>query len=85
MLGWVGLVGKDKKPIEYSAQNAELICTSSKQSLEIIVFIMDKAQEIRNSKANEIVDEVGKSSSTTSKETSNGAKKKQQKSIKSSA
>ncbi|WP_314341094.1 hypothetical protein [Acinetobacter guillouiae] len=85
LLGWVGLISKDKKPIEYSPLNAELICTSSKQSLEIIVFIMDKAQEIRNSKADEIVNEVGKSSSTTNKETSNGAKKKPQKSIKSSA
>lgn len=85
LLGWVGLVGRDKKPIEYSTQNAELICTSSKQSLEIIVFIMEKAKVIHDSKTEEIVDEVGKSSSTTNKETSNGAKKKPQKSTKSSA
>lgn len=85
LLGWVGLVGKDKKPIEYSAQNAELICTSSKQSLEIIVFIMEKAKVIHDFQKEEIVEEVGKSSSTTNKETSNGAKKKPQKSTKSSA
>jgi DNA replication protein DnaD len=69
----------------YSVQNAELICTSSKQSLEIIVFIMEKAKVIHDSKTEEIADEVGKSSSTTNKETSNGAKKKPQKSTKSSA
>jgi len=46
---------------------------------------MEKAKVIHDSKTEEIADEVGKSSSTTNKETSNGAKKKPQKSTKSSA
>lgn len=83
LLGWSGLIGKDKKPIEYSHQTSELICTSSKQSFDIIVFVLAKAKELRDQKNVVIEEEVGKSSSTTSKEASSGVKKKQPKSTRS--
>lgn len=74
--GWSGIETKDN-PFEYSPENAELLCTSTKNSNEIVLFAITKASELQRKAMQTVEDEVGKSLSTTSKETSSGRQKKQ--------
>lgn len=85
ILGWSGFEDKKtKQPIEYSQQNAELLCTSTKASLELVLFCLNKSKELRVEKNKTADEEVGKSLSTIDKETSNGHQKRQKKSTRSS-
>lgn len=84
ILGWIGMVDKDEKPFEYTAKNAELLCTSTKVSHEIVIFTLNKAKELQLEKHKVVNDEVGKSLSTTSNVTSSGSTKRRKKSTKSS-
>ncbi|MFW2077379.1 hypothetical protein ACG94X_06550 [Acinetobacter sp. ULE_I010] len=72
--GWNGIETKDN-PFEYSPKNAELLCTSTKYSNEIVVFAITKASELKRIAMKAVEDEVGKSLSTMSKETSSGRQK----------
>ncbi|MFT4020076.1 MAG: hypothetical protein QM666_01000 [Acinetobacter sp.] len=83
ILGWSGLNVKGK-PFEYTHQNAELLCTSSSTTHELVLFVLEKAKTLETERETAIEDEVGKSSSTTSKETSGGRLKKPKPSTKSS-
>ena len=81
--GWSGIETKAKQPFDYSAKNAELLCTSTKDSNEIVIFTITKASELQREAMQTVEDEVGKSSSTTTKEISSGQRKKQKTSTKS--
>lgn len=84
ILGFTGIEDTEGKPIEYSPQTAELLCTSTKSSLDIVIFCLNKAKQLRDEKNKTVAEEVGKSLNTTSKETSVGRPKKPKKSTKSS-
>ena len=83
--GWQGVEDSEGKQLEYSPKNAELLCSSSNESLALVVFCLNKAKQLQTDKHKTVEDEVGKSSSTTSNETSSGNTKRRKKSIKSSA
>ena len=84
ILGFTNVEDENGKLLEYSPQTAELLCTSTEESLELVVFCLNKAKQLRDEKYKTVAEEVGKSSSTTSKETSVGRPKKPKKSTKSS-
>lgn len=68
ILGWVGLDIEVNKPFEYSAKNAEILCTQTQESLELASFVIGKAFELEKERQVILAEEVGKSSSTSSTE-----------------
>ncbi|WOE32748.1 MULTISPECIES: hypothetical protein [unclassified Acinetobacter] len=78
ILDWEG-IEKDGQPFEYNHQNAELLCTSTEQSLDLINFCLSKAYLLHDEKNKTVADEVGKSSNTTNSEVSDGHQKKPKK------
>lgn len=84
ILGFTGIEDPEGKPIEYTPQTAELLCTSTEASLDLVVFCLNKAKQLRDEKNKTVAEEVGKSLSTLNKETSAGRPKKPKKSTKSS-
>ncbi|MFW1765918.1 hypothetical protein ACG9X2_10710 [Acinetobacter bereziniae] len=83
VLNWQGLEDEEGNIFEYSKQNAELLCTSTNESIELIVWILAEAQKIQVEANEEKAETLGKSSSSTSTKQRNGTSKKQEKSIKS--
>ncbi|WEV48097.1 hypothetical protein OZX61_07310 [Acinetobacter sp. ESL0695] len=68
LLGWTGIDAEPNKPFEYSAKNAEILCTQTQESLEIATFVINKAFELEKDYTTTLAEEVGKSSDSTSKE-----------------
>lgn len=66
--GWTGIDAKENEPLEYSAENAELLCTSTEQAHDIVSFVTSKAFELNKKRYATIAEEVGKSSTSTSTE-----------------
>lgn len=64
ILDWEGI--KDKDGIfKYSRQNAELLCTSTNESIELIVWILAEAQKIQDEADTEKAEILGKLLSST--------------------
>lgn len=80
LLGWTGIEVEQGKSLEYTQKNAELICTSSTESNQIVSFIVAKAFQLEEERASEAEDAVGKPLNITSTETTSGTKKKRAKS-----
>ncbi|ENV34555.1 hypothetical protein [Acinetobacter gerneri] len=83
ILNWQGIEDKDGGLFEYSKQNAELLCTSTKHSIEIVVWVIDQAQKIQTEADSKKAEILGKSSDSTNTEAKSGTPKKPRKSTKS--
>lgn len=68
LLGWTGIDSEPNKPFEYNAKNAEILCTQTQESLGIATFVINKAFDLEKERQVSLAEEVGKSSSTLSTE-----------------
>lgn len=82
LVGWQNIESEPNKPLEYSQKNAELLCTSSSESNNLVSFIIGKAFQLEKDRKKEVEDVVGKPLNTTSTEITSGTKKKRQRSTK---
>ena len=84
ILGWQGLELVDEKSnaLEYSEKNAELLCTAAEESIELVVFVLQKADELLKWRIEEREEILGKSFNSTNTKPYVGIKKKRQRSTK---
>lgn len=82
ILNWEGLENEKGEIFEYSKQKAELICTSTKESFELILWVLDEAQKIQDEANKEKSEILGKSSTSTSTKQPSGTSKKPRRSTK---
>lgn len=68
LLGWTGIDAEPNKPFEYSAKNAEILCTQTQESLAISTFVINQAFDLEKDRTATLAEEVGKSSTSTSNE-----------------
>ncbi|SPL69147.1 hypothetical protein [Acinetobacter stercoris] len=82
ILNWEGIENEKGEIFEYSKQNAELLCTSTKESIELIVWVLTEAQKIQDEANQEKAEILGKSSSSISTKTKDTVQKKPKRSTK---
>lgn len=66
ILNWQGIYNEETGEIfEYSKENAELLCTSSEESIPLTAWILDEARKIQTEADNLKIDTLGKSLDST--------------------